>query len=304
MKHRFFTLDVFTDHVFGGNQLAVFPDAAAVPPERMQAIAREFNYSETVFVLPPENPAHARKLRIFTPGAELPFAGHPTVGTSHLLAAIGVVPVAEGDNEFVLEEGVGPIRIKVAMVGGQVKFAQLSTAKLPERLARGAGAEAIAAALSLAPADILEDGVGPATYSCGVPFLFARLRDVSAVSRAKIDQGAWDTALTPGGVNEIFFFADGGELAGSDFHGRMFAPGFGISEDPATGGAVAALAGYLVDLQKPANGTARWTVEQGVEMGRPSVLRLEADVRGARATAVRVGGQSVVVSEGTMEVPV
>ena len=303
MKHRFFTLDVFTDHPFGGNQLAVFPDAAGVPATRMQQIARKFNYSETVFVLPPENPAHARKLRIFTPGAELPFAGHPTVGTSHLLAAIGVVPVSEGDNSFILEEGVGPIPIKVRVRGGQVEFAQLSAAKLPERLSRGADTDAIAAALSVAADDILEDGVGPATFSAGVPFLFARFRDVGAVSRAKIDQGAWDRGLTSQGINEIFFFADGGELPGSNLHARMFAPGFGIAEDPATGGAVAALAGYLVELQEPSSGSATWTVEQGVEMGRPSVLHLEADVRDGRIGGVRVGGQSVVVSEGMMEVP-
>src|SRR5687767_7864337 len=174
MKHRFHTLDVFTDHVFGGNQLAVFPDARGIPEARMQQIAREFNYSETVFVLPPENPAHARKLRIFTPGVELPFAGHPTVGTSHLLAAIGVVPVAEGSNPFVLEELVGPIKINVEMRDGAVKFAQLSTAKLPERLSRTAPKEAIAAALSLTVEDFLDDGVGPVTYSSGVPFLIAQ----------------------------------------------------------------------------------------------------------------------------------
>jgi trans-2,3-dihydro-3-hydroxyanthranilate isomerase len=303
MKHRFFTLDVFTDHAFGGNQLAVFPEAAAVPVARMQDIAREFNFSETVFVLSADDPAHARRLRIFTPGAELPFAGHPTVGTAHLLAATGAVPTIEGDNAFILEEGVGPIRVNVAVRGGKVKFAQLSAAKLPGRLSRGAETEAIAAALSLTESEFLEDGVGPATYSCGVPFVFAQLRNVDAVSRAKLNQGAWDRGLTPLGINEIFFFADGGELAGSDVHARMFAPGFGIPEDPATGSAVAALAGYLVALQNPATGTAKWTVEQGVEMGRPSVLRLEADVRAGAITAVRVGGRSVVVSEGFMEVP-
>lgn len=303
MKHRFFTLDVFTDHAFGGNQLAVFPDAARVPVERMQPIAREFNYSETVFVLPPENPAHARKLRIFTPGVELPFAGHPTVGTSHLLATLGLVPAAEGANAFVLEEGVGPIRITVDVRNGDVMFAQLSTAQLPERLSRGAERHEIAAALSLTPQDVLDDGVGPATYSSGVPFLIAHLRDIAAVGRAKLDQGAWDRDLTPRGIPEIFFFADGGQLPGSDFHARMFAPGFGIAEDPATGGAVAALAGYLADLQKPSSGTAKWTVEQGVEMGRPSVLRLEADIRDGSVTGVRVGGQSVIVSEGLMEIP-
>ena len=302
MKHRFFTLDVFTDRAFGGNQLAVFPDAEAVPAERMQAIAREFNFSETAFVLPPENRAHARRVRIFTPGAELPFAGHPTVGVAHLLAAAGVVPTVEGNNSFVLEEGVGPVRVNVEVRGGKVKFAQLSAAKLPGRLSRGADTNAIAAALSLTESEFLEDGVGPATYSCGVPFTFARLRNVDAVSRAKLNQSAWDDDLTPLGITEVFFFAEGGRLPGADMHGRMFAPGLGVPEDPATGSAVAALAGYLVALEKPADGTRKWTVEQGVEMGRPSLLHLEADLRNGVISAVRVGGQSVIVTEGLMEI--
>ncbi|MCR4339618.1 MAG: PhzF family phenazine biosynthesis protein [Gemmatimonadaceae bacterium] len=302
MKHRFFTLDVFTDRAFGGNQLAVFPEAATVPAERMQDIAREFNFSETVFVLPPEDPAHARRLRIFTPGAELPFAGHPTVGTAHLLAATGAVPTVEGDNSLVLEEGVGPVRVSVRKERGVVTFVQLSVAKLPERLESGHTLDGIAEALSLSREDLAEDDVGPVAYSCGVPFLFARLRDVAAVGRAELNYAAWKRSLARRGTNEVFFFAEGGRLHGADIHGRMFAPGLGVFEDPATGSAVAALAGYLVALQKPADGTAKWTVEQGIEMGRASLLHLEADVRGGMIFAVRVGGRSVVVTEGTMEV--
>lgn len=301
MKHRFFTLDVFTDRVFGGNQLAVFPDAAAVPVDRMQSIAREFNFSETVFVLPPDDPAHARRLRIFTPGAELPFAGHPTVGTAHLLVATGAVPAAEGDNTFVLEEGVGPVRVSVRQERGEVTFAQLSVAKLPERLDTAAP-DQIAEALSLSRDDVVDDGIGPAAFSCGTPFLFARLRDVDAVSRAELSYPAWKRAFTERGTNELFFFAEGGRLPGADVHGRMFAPGLGVPEDPATGSAVAALAGYLVALQKPADGTAKWTVEQGVEMGRPSLLYLEADVSKGAIAGVRVGGRSVIVTEGLMEI--
>lgn len=302
MKHRFYTLDVFTDRAFGGNPLAVFPEGASVPEERMLDVTREFNFSETVFVLPADDPAHAARLRIFTPGGELPFAGHPTIGTTHLLASIGAVPAVEGDIAFVLEEGVGPIRVRASMSGGRVEFAQLSTARTPERSSRTADVAEIAAALSLGAGDFVDDGVGPATYSCGVPFLFARLRDIAAVRRAKLNQAAWERGLTPRGINELYFFADGGELAGSDIHARMFAPGFGIPEDPATGGAVAALAGYLTDLQKPSSGTVKWAVEQGIEMERPSVLHLEADVSDGQITSVRVGGQSVVVTEGLMEI--
>ncbi len=301
MKHPFFTLDVFTDRAFSGNQLAVFPDAANVPSERMQSIAREFNFSETVFVLPPENPAHARRVRIFTPGAELPFAGHPTVGAAHLLAAIGAVPTVEGDNSFVLEEGVGPVRVSVRKERGAVAFAQLSVAKLPERLDTAAPGE-IADALSLPADEFADDGVGPVAFSCGVPFLFARLRDVTAVGRAELDYAAWKRNFARRGTHEIFFFAEGGRLPGADLHGRMFAPGLGVPEDPATGSAVAALAGYLVALEKPADGTMKWTVEQGVEMGRPSVLHLEADISGGAISGVRVGGQSVIVTEGLMEI--
>lgn len=302
MKHSFFTLDVFTDRVFGGNQLAVFPDAAAVPPDRMQAIAREFNFSETVFVLPPDDPSHARRVRIFTPGAELPFAGHPTVGTAHLLAATGAVPAAEGDNSFVLEEGVGPVRVSVRKQEGAIVFAQLSVAKLPERRDSGHTVDDIAEALSLSREDFADDDVGPEEYSCGMPFLFARLRDVEAVSRAAVSHAAWKHAFPAAGPSEVFCFAEGGRLPGAELHGRMFAPGIGVPEDPATGSAVAALAGYLVALRKPADGTAKWTVEQGVEMGRPSLLYLEADITNGAISAVRVGGRSVVVTEGVMEI--
>lgn len=302
MRHKFYTLDVFTDRVFGGNQLAVFPDAAGIPPERMQHIAREFNFSETVFVLPPGDAAHARRLRIFTPGAELPFAGHPTVGTAHLLAAIGAVPTVDGENTFVLEEGVGPVRVSVRKERGEVTFAQLSVAKLPERIEAGHDLEGIAEAISLGRDDFADDGVGPVSYACGVPFLFARLRDVAAVSRAELNHAAWKHAVARHGTDSLFFFAEGGKLPGADIHGRMFAPAFGIAEDPATGSAVAALAGYLMALQKPTDGTAKWTVEQGVEMGRPSLLHLEADIERGAITGVRVGGQSVIVTEGHMEI--
>ena len=301
LKHRFYTLDVFTDRAFGGNQLAVFPRAEGIDPERMQDIAREFNFSETVFVLPSAAAAHSRRIRIFTPGGELPFAGHPTVGTAHLLAAIGEVPTVEGNNGLILEEGIGPVHVSVRVEHGAVVFAQLSVAKLPERGGPGPDAGQLVEVLSLSRKDFLDDGVGPVTYSCGVPFLFARLRSVEAVSRAELNHATWKRVLAPLGTKEMFFFADGGQLSGSDIHGRMFAPGLGITEDPATGSAVAALAGYLVDLQKPSDGTARWRVEQGIEMGRPSVLHLECDVRNGSITAVRVGGRCVVVTEGLME---
>src|SRR4051812_9357121 len=151
---RYFTADVFTDHMFGGNQLAVFPDARDIPPELMPRIAREFNYSETTFVLPPSDPKHTRRVRIFTPGGELQFAGHPTVGTAHVLAAVGAIELTGRETRIVLEEGVGPVPVLVRAERGRPVFAQLSAAQLPQVGAPPPDSRTLAAMLSLEPRDL------------------------------------------------------------------------------------------------------------------------------------------------------
>lgn len=299
MLYRYHLLDVFTDQIFGGNPLAVFPEAEGLDEERMQRVARELNLSETVFVLPPQTPGCTHRVRIFTPARELPFAGHPTVGTAILLVSLGAVPV-EGDSaRLVLEEGVGPVPVSVRLRNGTPVFAQLSAAMLPEVRPAPPAAE-IAAGLSLAEADLGSGEQGPEVVSCGVPFLIVPLRDREALARARVDMGLWERFLAEPWTGSVYLVAPG---EAADLRTRMFGPAMGIVEDPATGAAASALAGYLALRAPQAEGTLRWTVEQGIEMGRPSRLELEADKRGGAVTAVRVGGAAVRVGEGELRVP-
>jgi trans-2,3-dihydro-3-hydroxyanthranilate isomerase len=299
-RFRYLTADVFTDQPYGGNQLAVFPDASSIPEHRLQDVAREFNYSETTFVYPPSDPAHTRRVRIFTPGTELPFAGHPTVGTAHVLAAIGDVPLAGELTRIVLEELVGPVPVTIRAERGQPTYCALSVAKLPEEGPPAPSREALARALSLEVDDLLDGDWEPRGWTCGVPYLFVPLRDRAAVARSRVNADAWERVLADSWAPEILVFAREGERAGSDLHGRMYAPGFGIAEDPATGSAAAAMAGYLARRDPRRDGTLRWRLEQGFEMKRPSILDIEADVAHGVITGVRVGGGTVLVCEGTM----
>jgi trans-2,3-dihydro-3-hydroxyanthranilate isomerase len=299
---RYITCDVFTDTPFGGNQLAVFPDARGIPEARLQDVTREFNFSETTFVYPPEDAANTRRVRIFTPGAELPFAGHPTVGTAHVLAAIGDIPLTGDSTKIIFEEGVGPVPVAIRSSNGVPVFAQLSAAKMPEIGPPVPDRAALAQLLSLDVDDLLDTPWMPQALSCGMPFLFVPLKDRAAVGRARLRLDAWEATLQGAWASEVFVFAFGGERAGSDIRARMFAPGLNIIEDPATGGANAAFAGYLAARDPRRDGTLRWVVEQGFEMGRPSIIEVEADLVASVVEAVRVGGSTVLMSEGAMNI--
>lgn len=301
MPYRFYTADVFTDRVFGGNQLAVFPDARGLDEGLMQQIAREFNLSETVFVLPPDDPAHTRRLRIFTPAAEIPFAGHPTIGTAYLLAACGDIPLSGEQTGIVFEERVGPVPVSIRARNGKPEFAQLTVAKLPEFGPQPPPAAELAAMLSLEP-EVLSGLKIPGMVSCGVPFLFVPLRDRDAVRRARLRLDRWEALLSDAWANMVFLFCEDGERPGSDLHARMFAPSMGIPEDPATGAAAAALAGFLASADGRPDTALRWVIEQGFEMGRPSILEAEADKQDGRIVAVRVGGAAVVVCKGVLQI--
>jgi trans-2,3-dihydro-3-hydroxyanthranilate isomerase len=303
-RFRYLTADVFTDVPFGGNQLAIFPDARGIPEHRLLDVTREFNYAETTFVFPPSDPMHTRRVRIFTPGGEVPFAGHPTVGTAHALAEVGEIVLTGESTRIVLEEKVGPVPVVIRARNGKPVFAQLSVAKLPEIMAPPPPREALAAVLGLEIGELLGGAWAPQTLSCGLPFLFVPLRDRAAVARARVRMDAWESAFEGMETKEIFVFAAGGDRPGSDYHARMFAPGLSVPEDPATGSANAALAGYLAARhpEKRRDETLRWVIEQGFEMGRPSMLEVEADVAGGEVAAVRVGGASVLVCDGTMEI--
>ncbi|MES2177412.1 MAG: PhzF family phenazine biosynthesis protein [Gemmatimonadota bacterium] len=301
-KFRYLTVDVFTDTPFGGNQLAVFPDARGIPEARLQDVCREFNYSETTFVYPAVDPANTRRVRIFTPGAELPFAGHPTVGTAHVLAAIGDIALDGDVTRIVFEEGVGPVPISIRARDGVPVFVELTAAKLPEVGPPPPDRETVARLIGVGVDDLRADPWMPQSVSCGLPLLFVPLRDIASVARARLSMDTWERTLKDAWAAEIFLFAEGGEREGSDIHARMFAPALNIPEDPATGSACAALAGYLAVRDSRRDGTLHWRVEQGFEMGRPSIIEAEADVTAGRVTAVRVGGGSVMMSEGLMEI--
>ena len=301
-RYRFLTADVFTSMPFGGNQLAVFPDARGIPEHRLLDVTREFNYSETTFVYPPDDSRHARRVRIFTPGGEVPFAGHPTVGTAHVLAETGELPLTGDLTRIVLEEQVGPVPVAIRTRAGRPEFVQLSVAKLPEVGAPPPTRDELARVLGLEVDDLLGGDWSPQAVSCGLPFLFVPLHDRGAVTRARIRLDAWEATLKDAPVSEVMVFACGGERPGTDYRARMFAPGLSVPEDPATGSACAALGGYLAARDERRDGTLRWVVEQGFEMGRPSMLEVEADLAGGAVTAVRVGGDSVLVCEGTMSI--
>ncbi len=303
MRHRYLTVDVFTDRIFGGNPLAVFPDGRGLATERMQQVAREFNLSETVFVLPPDSLSHARRLRIFTPSAEVPFAGHPTIGTAFVLASIGDIPLAREWTRIVFEEGAGPVPVNIRARDRRPEFAQLVAPRLPEFGPPPPARADLAAMLSLDPEDLLDDPRGPQAISCGLPFLSIPLRDRDAVGRARLRLDVWEKVLATYWSPHPYIFAFDPEDPGHDLRARMFGPAVGVVEDPATGSAATALGGYLGIRDARRGGTLRFVVEQGFEIGRPSPLEIEVDKDAGRITEIRVGGASVMVGEGTIDVP-
>ncbi len=313
---RYVTTDVFTSQPFSGNQLAVVFGAEGLSTDTLQAITREFNYSETTFVFAPESAGTTRRVRIFTPGMEVPFAGHPTIGTAHVLVATGEVKpsaeeIAAGEMTVVLGENVGPVPVRLRLDQGVPSWAQLTTALLPEERVEVADRDAIAHMLSLEVTDLLDGDYAPTGVSCGLPFQMIPLASVDAVSRARLRVDAWERVLGGKWAEWPMVFAmtggtDHGDLAdhvrGCDIRARVFVPSGGVPEDPATGSANAALAGYLA-ARTPRDGRLRWDVAQGVEMGRPSRLSIEAHKTGGVIEAIRVGGASVVMAEGTMAIP-
>jgi trans-2,3-dihydro-3-hydroxyanthranilate isomerase len=312
MRYNYHTADVFTDTPFGGNPLAVLPNAAGLDDDQMLAITREFNFSETTFVLPAKDPAHTYQLRIFTPGGEIPFAGHPTVGTAFVLAQTGDIQLTGAETRIVFEEGVGPVQVTISAQGGRPVFTQLTAAKLPDRKKCPVKRSELAEILSLKKKDILKDDVWyPEGVSAGLKFLFVPLASVEALGRARVRQQPWEELLKDTWAPEIYVFAEeetsrareGARSGDGLIRARMFAPALSVPEDPATGSAAAALGGYLAWRSNVKEGTLKWTIHQGVEMGRPSRLQVETDVILGHVKETRVGGASVLISSGTLYYP-
>jgi trans-2,3-dihydro-3-hydroxyanthranilate isomerase len=290
MTRRFYTLDVFTGQALTGNPLAVVQDSQGLDDQRMQAIAREFNLSETVFVAAPAHRDNRARLRIFTPGREVPFAGHPTVGTAVLLGLLD----PNGAREFVLEEKIGPVPCGVEVLGADCGHATFTLPRLPERIGPLPDKPTLAAGLGLQEADIGFGTHQPALYSAGNPFRCVPLRNRDAVTRARPQGAAFARAFDVGNdgfTNAFVYCAEPLDPAHS-FHARMFAPSVGVPEDPATGSAAAAFAGVFMDAEKPADGQHTFVIEQGDAMGRPSRITVSLDVAGGRLRQARIGGQA------------
>lgn len=299
-KLHYHLVDVFTDRQFGGNPLAVFTDGRGLSTETMQSLAREMNLSETTFLLPPEDPANHFKLRIFTPGKELPMAGHPTVGTSYVLARERMFDWSGDGAELRLEEGVGPIRVDLEFRDGAPHMIWMTQLR-PQFGHVIDDVAAVAEMLSIEPEAINTD-LPIEVVSCGVPFLFVPVRDLATMRRLRLRQEVSSRLLVPLDLGEVFIFAPEVEHAGSTVHSRMFAPDFGIGEDPATGAASGPLGSYLVRHGLvPAGPIAHIVSEQGIEMGRPSFIHIRIASEGDDITGVQVGGQAVYMGQGDIE---
>jgi trans-2,3-dihydro-3-hydroxyanthranilate isomerase len=300
MQLEFVTVDVFTDRRFGGNPLAVVFNGEQLAATQMQSIAGEFNLAETTFVLPPHDTSHTAQVRIFTPRAELPFAGHPNVGTAYALARRGSVFRQPIGDRLVFEEAAGLVPLELIKDGAAAVGAWLTA---PQPLSRGPdlSPELIAAACALAADDIETRHHKPCAASCGTTFIFAELTTGRALEAAQPRAKAFSRDDFPAGANGIhLYLRDGAD--GVDIRARMFAPLLGVPEDPATGSANAALAGLLASLMPEPALALQLRIAQGIEMGRPSLLEASAEKRGGKVAEIRLGGRCVAVMNGSIEI--
>lgn len=294
MARPFYTLDVFADRAYAGNPLAVVLDAQGLDASAMQSIAREFNLSETVFVFEPRNPINTAALRIFTPARELPFAGHPTVGTACLLAHLRARELlAAQDLRVVLEEPIGEVVCVARHRRGQALASYFTLPRRPEPAGDAPSAASLAAGLGLAESDIGFGAHVPSVWGVGAPHIFVPVATPEALSRADPRKTAWGA---DGGPSVYLYCSAGRER----FRARMFAGGWGIVEDPATGSAAASFAGVVMSFDPPGEGDHMLMIEQGVEMGRPSLISLGLEIDGGALRAATVGGSAVIVSEGRL----
>lgn len=298
MRRQFYTLDVFTHTALAGNPLAVVLDSEGLDDARMQAIAREFNLSETVFVMEPRNPINTARLRIFTPARELPFAGHPTVGSAVLLAHLRAPELlAREDLRIVIEEQVGDVVCVARHRRGQAMAAYFTLPRLPQSMGEAPSAEALAGDLGLTAADIGFGAHRPTMYGAGTANLFVPIASLAAMARARPNLKLWGENGGPA----LYLYTREVAHKGSTWHARMFAAGWGVVEDPATGSAAAAFAGVVMQFERPGDGEHMFVIEQGVEMGRPSFISLGIDVERGELSSATIGGSAVIVSQGAID---
>jgi trans-2,3-dihydro-3-hydroxyanthranilate isomerase len=297
LQRTYYLLDVFTETLLAGNPLAVVTDCDGLDAAAMQKIAAEFNLSETVFILPPADPANTARLRIFTPKTEVPFAGHPTIGTAVLLAKLrGPALSFTPDFGLTLEEEIGLISATVHE--GEAPFASFELPRLPAQRGMVSADESIAAALGLSEEDIGFEAHRPSVYSAGLPFAFVPVAGLATIARARVVPAAFDAAFNAIQASAVYLYTSDTIDPNHTFHARMFAPSLGVAEDPATGSAAAALAGVIMQFDRPGDGSHRLVIEQGYEMGRPSTITLELRISGHRLIAASIGGSAVILAQG------
>ena len=294
MRYRYYICDVFTDMRFGGNQLAVLPQADGLSKQQMQQIAREFNFSETTFVFPAKA-GHTRHVRIFTPAREIPFAGHPNVGTAFVLASIGAFGEIKSSLTVTFEEEAGLVSVAIQESDGKIASCELTA---PQSLSFGKTlpAELVATAISIDAKEIVTKTHGPQVTSVGLPFIMVEVRDRFVLERARINMSGFEALAAQDIMPDVFLYGRASD--GFDIRARMFAPLSGVPEDPATGSANCALAGLLAHYSEQSNGSFSWLIAQGVEMGRPSTLIARAEKNDGVVQTTRIGGAAVLVSEG------
>lgn len=302
MKYQYYICDVFTETRFGGNQLSVLPKAEGLTKEQMQQITREFNFSETAFVFPAKA-GHTRQVRIFTPASEIPFAGHPNVGTAFVLATIGEFGEINSPHTIIFEEEAGLVSVTIHVAEGKIVSCELAA---PQPLSLGKTVEPglVASAVSVNRDDIVTDTHDPQVCSVGLPFVFTELRNRASLERARINMTGFQALRDLGIDPQMYLYTRVNESepngGGFDIRARMFAPLSGVAEDPATGSANCTLGGLLADHEQVTSGMLSWRIAQGVEMGRPSTLVARAEKKDGVVTGTWIGGATVLVSEGTI----
>ena len=304
MEYAYYTADVFTNTIFQGAQIAVFPYAEELDSSRMQLIACELNLTATVFVSAADDQPNHFRMRIFSPLAEIQFAGHPIIATAHVLASIGDIDLPQQHNPIVLVQNTGPIDASVTQENGRPVFVQFTTTNSPVVDRFVPTEQELAGFLSIEAADIDTKKFTARMASCGFPYLIVPVKTYAAVRKARFKFSAWSESIAPSiAAQEIFLFS--GQTPGrtTDFHGRLLGPNIGVNEDPPIGSVMPAFTGYLCSHEHIRKGTYIFSIDRGDEKGRRSVLNLEMDNKQKAELTIRVGGEAVMVSEGKMRVP-
>jgi trans-2,3-dihydro-3-hydroxyanthranilate isomerase len=301
MQLQYHTVDVFSDTPLGGNPLSVVLGADDLSEAQMQAIAREFALSETAFILAPQNKAHSARVRLFTPLREVPFSGHSSLGVAAVLANNGQSEVAkENDCLVILEQTIGTVRVGVRLEPGKAAFAEFDAPKRPIDAGVLPPVETLAAAVNLIPNEIGFENHKPVCFAAGDTFAFVPVASLEALKKAKVMASRWAAGFEEQGVLGAYLYTRQCLSKDSSFHARMFAPGAGIPEDPASGSAAVCFAGLIKAYDRLPNGTHKRTIEQGFEIGRPSHVTLFLEIEGGEMSAVRISGRCVRVCSGTM----